>query len=76
MTIAGALERTNPKQTYVRRKSWASIFLSHCNGAIYVHSGTSDILGREWRPTTTDLMAKDWVCGLTSPTPEKHGGGE
>jgi hypothetical protein len=60
MTISRAFAS---KARHIKRKGWGSIFLSHCNGTIYIHSGVNDPIGRDWHPTVNDLIATDWIAG-------------
>lgn len=67
MTIGAALLKTkHPAKPQIRRKSWNSIFISHCNESLSIHSGPNDPLGRWWTPSVEDLTAKDWEPGWKS----------
>ncbi len=61
MKIGDALRQISPRVEFLRRKAWTTMFITVCNEALYIHSGRNDPLGREWRPTRTDLMHVDWI---------------
>lgn len=57
MTISSILTMSTKR---IRRKVWASVFLSQCNDILYLHYGATDPLGRLWQPTVVELKAQDW----------------
>jgi hypothetical protein len=57
VTILNALKQIVP----IRRRGWPKgVFISVCNGTLWIHSSPDDLMGRLWNPSLHDITSTDW----------------